>query len=215
MVFQLNFFDKPRNSKEKQIIIDVLGIVNGPVIETKFNTGTRRQRIPLIMPNYQQCIVELWTPKYSKMAKFDKNWRSLQLVLITGLIYSDNINYRGETIKILRFPKFKAKNRFIWLSGPNFWNFPVLYGPTIPYNEISANWPDPPPLKTEGFLNTSKGSIKTAYWAKLYPKLHTNTLEPYDFKDLVRFHLDVEKSVCGFINLYTLKRTDDSLCFEK
>ena len=217
MVLQLNFFDRlPISLYEKKVTIDIIGIINGPICEQIFNTGSIKQRIPVILPDYTQCLLEIWTPKNCKPAKFDKNWRNLQLTIITGLVHVGNILFKGKVVKVLRQPMFKAKkNRMIWISGQNFWDYPILTGPTLSNHIAGKDWPFPMRLKKEGYLNTSKGSIKTEHWAKIFPRIHSSITEPYEFRSILAFHTKVRKSLHGFMNLSTMVKDDPWLIFER
>ena len=200
---------------EKQKVIEICGIINGPIKEQKFNTGSTRHRIPIILPDFSQCLVELWTPKNFDPPKFCKNWKNLQLIIVAGLNFAGFSIIQNKVVKILRFPMYKSKSRLIWLSGPNFWNFPVLMGPTISKTRAGLNWPEPFQPSLNGFLNTSKGSIKTGVWANLYPKIHSDSLEPYNLEDILLFHTRVEKSAVGFVDMTSKKETSADLIFER
>ena len=216
MVFDLNNFDRlPLTARQKITTVDICGIINGKVLERTCKTGSIQQRVPVILPCKTQCLLELWTPKYSKPAKFDKNWKSLSLVIVTGLINAGNILMGDKVVRVLRQQMYKAEtNRFIWISGQHFWTSPTMIEPEILRESMSLNWPDPIPF-LPGYLKSSKGSIKTKNWAKIYPAIHSDTLEPYIFEDFRGLFNKVRKSMEGFQNLYTMKRTTADLIFDR
>lgn len=215
MVFHFNFFDRMPLKNEKQKVFEILGIINGPIRERKFNTGSIRQRIPIILPDFSQCLVELWTPQNFDTPQFFKNWKKLQLILIAGLHFAGYAKINDTVVRVLRLPMYKVKSRLVWLSAPNFWHFPVSMGPTVSKACAGLNWPEAFQPSINGFLNSSKGSIKTGVWANLYPKIHSNSLEPYNFEDILLFHTRVEKSAVRFVDMASKKQTNADLIFER
>ena len=216
MVFDLNNFEKvPITARQKIVTVDICGIINGKILERTCKTGSIQQRVPVILPCKTQCLLEIWTPKYSKPAKFDMNWKNLSLVIVTGLINAGNILLGNKIVKVLRQQMSKAEtNRLIWISSKNFWSSPTIISPDVLKKSMSLNWPDPIPF-LPGFLKSSKGSIKTKNWARIYPAIHSDTLEPYVFADFQQLYNQVRKSLEGFQNLYTMKRASSDLIFDR
>lgn len=217
MVFDFNNFERaPRSHKEKQISIDLLGLVNGPLKIKKCKSGSTNQRVPVILPDRTQCLLEIWTPKNCRTPEFETKWEALQMIIVTDLSYAGNIMINNKIVKVLRLPLYGAKTkRFIWLSGSRFWEFPLEVEKDKGYLKdlLSSAWPEMPVF--DGFLKASEGSVITKSWAKIYPKVHTNTIEPFDFQSVVKFQVKVRQSLRSYVNLYTQKSATHSLVFER
>ena len=219
MVFDLNNFCRLATSeREKQITVDICGLVNGPFKIRTYQTGSTRHRIPVILPDQTQCLLELWTPKGCPLPKLEKNWKqSLQMIIVSDLLKAGNIIVGGKIVKVLRLPMFNAKNnRLIWLSAKDFWAFPTEIENDKSKVKFSASlgWPDSIPIQS-GFLRSSEGCIITKNWKNIYPKIHSSTIEPFGFETVCQLHTKVNKSVAGYVNLYTKKAKSADFSFER
>ena len=199
---------------EKQISIDLCGIINGPLKIKTCKTGSTNQRFPIILPDNTQCLVEIWTPKNCAMPELNENWKSLQMVIITGLYFAGYLLINGKRVKVLRLPLYGAKrNRLIWLSGKNFWTCPVEVNKQNFGSLLESNWPHS--INFEGYLVESEGSVITKSWRAIYSKIHSTDIEPFSLNDLQLFHSKIRKALQKFVNFYTEKIADPVLLFER
>ena len=210
-------FDEAHDLKNS---VNILGIINSPVISFTYQGKKTLARFGVILPCRTQIIIEVWSQTVLTTPKFAKNWRCLQLISIFKLFYGGDTVLDGKVYKIFRL-SCKNENkfgRFIWLShdSENFWYNPILDFDNHVHHQGLArdSWPRRVPFGT-GILNKSKGSVITKIWTRLYPYLHTREFEGFSFEDLFELRNYVKKGVFGYLNLITKKKMHQSANFER
>ena len=167
----------------------VIGIINAPPIKIPYPRFFKCiQRIPIITPNFTQCIIEVESETLGTELVFYKNWRDLQFVAFQGIIYRGVTKQiiANKNVHIFRLIQNKNPFSYVWLSAENIWINPIKI-------------PDPDQLpeftlarcgKGEGILNMSPGSKFGLYWINSpFKNLHSVVdLHPYNFSDMEKFY---------------------------
>jgi hypothetical protein len=188
----------------------VVGIINGPPLKIPIPKFSKCiQRIPVITPNFTQCIIEIESKKVATELRFYPDWRDLQLVVLHG------IKYRGVTeqvfpnkrVHIFRLNQEIDHFTYVWLSAKNFWINPIKK----PDQDIFPEFTLARCGKGEGILNVSSGSQFGSYWEKsLFKDIHSATdLYPYDLTYLKNFRDHFNRSLKNISSGKLRKRLPD------
>lgn len=202
---------------------NVAGLINSNPIQRSYQTGKTLQRVSLITPRFEQCIIEIWNSSKAMEPIFAQKWQVLQFCFVKNATFHGMSEMApGVMVYVFRLSqKYASNNRYIWLSSPknNFWANPIKaedFVLEITKAELDAlAWPSPAP-SIDGFLDMSSGSRFGKIWTSEQRLLHSQyAFTPYTFSDYERIRALYQRSVDGVRNVLTNIIADQSKLFDR
>ena len=189
------------NELDKRKNYNLAGIRNTSEMRIPYNrTSKMCQRFGVLLPSYEQAIVEVWHDSNRYETRFSKNWTQLDFVVVKNVTYHGRASCGSRDVHVFR-QGHKMVDRMCWVSAENFWMNPIQDVEKNDYENkvVSVQGTFPNLERGEGFLRRcTESTPKTFQNAELF-KIHStdrfsiNTSQEYKFKDFEKLALSFKK----------------------